>query len=369
MEPLSQTTWKATDMPLDGTIPQIDEQKLQNLMGLIVNELGAAQNAALVIIGDELGLYPALNKHGPLSSHELADATGTHERYVREWLSAQAASGFVSYDSGTRTFSLSPEQAAVLADDDSVVNMLGGFQALVATYADRPNLVEAFRTGEGVCWTQHCNCLFCGTDRFFRPGYRAHLLADWLPALDGVVEKLAEGAIVADVGCGHGTSTRIMAEAFPNSQFVGIDFHEESIVEARQAASGLPNVRFEVARAQNFEGGGFDFITLFDALHDMGDPVGAARHIAGALAPDGKVMLVEPMAGDSLEQNLHPVGRIFYAASTNFCVPASLGQEVGAALGAQAGQKRLEAVLREGGLINVRRAAETPFNMVLEASR
>ena len=257
----------------------------------------------------------------------------------------------------------------MLADDDSVVNMVGGFQALVATYADRPKLAEAFRTGEGVCWTEHCNCLFCGTDRFFRPGYRANLLSSWLPALDGVVEKLERGAIVADVGCGHGTSTRIMAEAFPKSEFVGIDFHEESIAEARQAANGLPNVRFETARAQDFEGGGFDLITLFDALHDMGDPVGAARHIASRLAPDGKVMLVEPMAGDALEQNLHPVGRIFYAASTNFCVPASLGQEVGAALGAQAGQKRLEAVLREGGLSNVRRAAETPFNMVLEASR
>jgi SAM-dependent methyltransferase len=348
---------------------QIDEHKLHDLMGLMVNELGAAQNAALVILGDELGLYSALNERGPLSSYELADATGTHERYVREWLSAQAASGFVSYDAVTRKFSLSPEQAAVLANDDSVVNMVGGFQALVATYADRPKLAEAFRTGEGVCWTEHCNCLFCGTDRFFRPGYRANLLSSWLPALDGVVEKLERGAIVADVGCGHGTSTRIMAQAFPKSEFVGIDFHEDSIAEARQTTNGLPNVRFETARAQDFDGADFDLITLFDALHDMGDPVGAARHIASRLAPDGKVMLVEPMAGDALEQNLHPVGRIFYAASTNFCVPASLGQEVGAALGAQAGQKRLEAVLREGGLSNVRRAAETPFNMVLEASR
>ena len=356
-------------MPLDGPTHAIDEQKLQALMGLMVNELGAAQNAALVILGDELGLYQALHRKGPLTSQALAEATGTHERYVREWLSAQAASGFVSYDAATAKFHLSPEQAAVLADDDSVVNMVGGFQALVATYADQPQLAEAFRTGEGVCWTRHCNCLFCGTDRFFRPGYRAHLLAEWLPALDGVVEKLERGARVADVGCGHGTSTRIMAEAFPNSEFVGIDFHDESVAEARKAAAHIPNVRFETARAQDFEGRDFDLITLFDALHDMGDPVGAARHIAGALAPGGKVMLVEPMAGDALEQNLHPVGRIFYAASTNFCVPASLGQEVGAALGAQAGQNRLEAVLHEGGLANVRRAAETPFNMVLEASR
>ena len=300
MDAHSLTPWKAKSMPLDGPTHAIDEQKLQALMGLMVNELGAAQNAALVILGDELGLYQALHRRGPLTSQKLA---------------------------------------------------------------------EAFRTGEGVCWTKHCNCLFCGTDRFFRPGYRAHLLAEWLPALDGVVDKLERGARVADVGCGHGTSTRIMAEAFPNSEFVGIDFHDESVAEARKAAAHIPNLRFETARAQDFEGRDFDLITLFDALHDMGDPVGAARHIAGALAPRGKVMLVEPMAGDVLEQNLHPVGRIFYAASTNFCVPASLGQEVGAALGAQAGQARLEAVLREGGLANVRRAAETPFNMVLEASR
>lgn len=345
-----------------------DEEKLHALLGLMVNELGAAQNAALVIIGDELGLYAALFEKGPLTSIELAAATGTHERYVREWLSAQAASGFITFDPGTQKFSLSPEQAAVLGDDDSAVNMIGGFQALVATYADRPKLAEAFRSGKGVCWTEHCNCLFCGTDRFFRPGYKANLLSTWLPALDGVVEKLERGARVADVGCGHGSSTLIMAEAFPNSEFIGFDFHEESIVEAGKRANGLGNVRFETARAQDFPGGDFDLVCLFDALHDMGDPVGAARHIAGSLRPDGKVMLVEPMAGDRLEDNLHPVGRIFYAASTNFCVPASLGQEVGAALGAQAGQKRLEAVLREGGLTNVRRASENAFNMVLEAS-
>ncbi len=355
-------------MPLDGMMQQIDEDKLHALLGLMVNELGAAQNAALVILGDELGLYSALAE-SPLSSQELADSTGTHERYVREWLSAQAASGFVSYDPATKRFSLSAEQTAVLADEDSAVNMTGGFQALVATYADRPRLVDAFKTGSGLCWTEHCNCLFCGTDRFFRPGYKANLLSSWLPALDGVVEKLERGAKVADVGCGHGSSTVIMAEAFPNSEFIGFDFHDASIEEARIKARGLPNVRFETARAQDYPGGDFDLVTLFDALHDMGDPVGAVRHIAGTLAPTGKVMLVEPQAGDVLEDNLNPVGRIFYAASTNFCVPASLGQEVGLALGAQAGQHRLETVLREGGLNNVRRAAETPFNMVLEASR
>lgn len=348
---------------------KIDDDKLNALLGLMVNELGAAQNAALVIIGDELGLYAALADLGPATSAELAAATGTHERYVREWLSAQAASGFVGYDPAAGRFGLSPEQAAVLADEDSVVNMVGGFQALRATFADQARLIDAFRSGGGVDWTERCACLFCGTDRFFRPGYRANLLSSWLPALDGVVAKLERGARVADIGCGHGSSTRIMAEAFPNSEFIGFDFHDGSVREARAHARGLANVRFETARAQDFPGRGFDLVTLFDALHDMGDPIGAVRHIEASLAPGGIVMLVEPQAGDALEDNLNPVGRIFYAASTNFCVPASLGQEVGAALGAQAGQKRLERVLREGGLTRVRRAAETPFNMVLEAAR
>lgn len=357
-----------TDTTIEKTAQTLDEEKLHSLLGLMVNELGAAQNAALVILGDELGLYAALAAKGPLTSQELGVITGTHERYVREWLSAQAASGFVTYDAETRRFSTSPEQTAVLADPDSAVNMTGGFLALVSTYADLPKLAKAFRSGKGVCWTEHCNCLFCGTDRFFRPGYKANLLSTWLPALDGVKEKLERGARVADVGCGYGSSTVMMAEAFPNSEFIGYDFHDASIEEARRNAAGLTNVRFEVARAQDFSGKDFDLVCLFDALHDMGDPVGAARHIAQSLKADGKVMLVEPMAGDKLEDNLHPVGRIFYAASTNFCVPASLGQEVGAALGAQAGQKRLEAVLKEGGLTRVRRASENPFNMVLEAS-
>ena len=356
-------------MPLDGTMDSgLDEQKLNSLLGLMVNELGAAQNAALVILGDELGLYAALAAWGPLNATELADLTKTHERYVREWLSAQAASGFVTYDPAAGRFSLSPEQKAVLADPDSPTNMTGGFQALMAVYADQPKLVEAFRSGKGVCWTEHCNCLFCGTDRFFRPGYKSNLLSTWLPALDGVVERLERGARVADVGCGFGSSTLIMAEAFPNSEFIGYDFHEASIEEARKNAAGLSNVRFEVARAQDYAAKGFDLVCLFDALHDMGDPVGAAAHIGRSLKPDGKVMLVEPMAGDRLEDNLHPVGRIFYAASTNFCVPASLGQEVGAALGAQAGERRLADVLRQGGFTKIRRASENPFNMVLEAA-
>ncbi|HYD11976.1 MAG TPA: class I SAM-dependent methyltransferase [Allosphingosinicella sp.] len=347
---------------------QINEDKLNALLGLMINELGATHNAALVVLGDELGFYKTLFERGPLTSAELAGATGTHERYVREWASAQTASGFISYDPASRQFSLSPEQAAALGDDDSVANVVGGFQALAASWAGQPRLAEAFRSGEGICWSDHCSCLFCGTDRFFRPGYRANLLSSWLPSLDGVVARLEEGARVADIGCGHGTSTIIMAKAFPRSEFIGLDFHEPSIEAARAQADGLANVRFETARAQDYAGDGFDLITLFDALHDMGDPVGAVRHIAASLAPDGKVMLVEPMAGDALEENLNPVGRVFYAASTHFCVPASLGQEVGAALGAQAGQRRLEEVLRAGGLPNVRRAAETPFNMILEAS-
>ncbi|WP_026873511.1 class I SAM-dependent methyltransferase [Inquilinus limosus] len=344
----------------------LDTAKLESLLGTMVNEMGAAANAALVLIGDKLGLFRAL-AGGPLTPGELAAKTGTRERYVREWLSAQAASGFVTYDGRAGTFTLSPEQAAVFADEDSAVNMTGGFYSLAAVFADEPKLTEAFRNGKGVGWGERCNCLFCGVERFFRPGYKAHLLAEWLPALDGVVAKLERGARVADVGCGHGASTLIMARAFPNSEFVGIDFHEASIAHAREQAGGLTNLRFEAARAQDYPGGGYDLVTMFDALHDMGDPVGAAAHARSTLKRDGTLMLVEPMAGDSLAENLNPVGRIFYAFSTSVCVPASLNQEVGAALGAQAGERRLAEVVREGGFSHVRRAAETPFNMVLEA--
>ena len=344
----------------------IDEKKLEALLGTMVTELGAAANAALVLIGDKLGLYRALHEHGPLTSVALAEKTQTHERYVREWLAAQAASGFMTYDPGTQTFALSPEQAAVFADPDSPVNMTGGFYSLAAVFADEPRLTAAFKTGEGVGWGEHCNCLFCGTERFFRPGYKAHLVSEWLPALDNVVARLTSGARVADVGCGHGASTAIMAEAFPNSQFVGFDFHGPSIDRAREQASHLPNVRFEVGRAQDFPGN-YDLVTVFDALHDMGDPVGAAANIRANLAPEGTLMLIEPFANDRLEDNFNPVGRIYYAFSTNICVPASLRQEVGAALGAQAGEKRLTEVLRQGGFTRVRRAVDTPFNMVIEA--
>jgi SAM-dependent methyltransferase len=262
---------------------------------------------------------------------------------------------------------MSPEQAAVFADEDSPVFVAGGFSFLSAVYNDEPKLAEAFKTGKGLHWGEHCNCLFCGVERFFRPGYRAHLVAEWLPALDSVVEKLERGAKVADVGCGHGASTMLMAQAFPNSEFVGIDFHDRSIAHARKHANGAKNVRFEVARAQDFSGKGYDLVAMFDALHDMGDPVGAIAHIRSTLKNDGTLLLVEPMAGDSLADNLNPVGRVYYAGSTHICVPTALNQEVGMALGAQAGEKRIGEVVRAGGFSRFRKAATTPFNMILEA--
>jgi ubiquinone/menaquinone biosynthesis C-methylase UbiE len=344
----------------------LDMQKLEPLLGKVVNEMGAASNGALVILGDKLGLFRALAQ-GAMTSAELAAATGTHERYVREWASAQAASGFVGYEADTAKFSMSPEQAAVFADEDSPVFVAGGFSFLSAVYNDEPKLAEAFKNGSGLHWGEHCNCLFCGVERFFRPGYRAHLVAEWLPALDGVVEKLERGAKVADVGCGHGASTLLMAQAFPNSEFVGIDFHDGSIAHARKQANGTGNVRFEVARAQDFSGSDFDLVAMFDALHDMGDPVGAVAHVRSTLKADGTLMLIEPMAGDSLADNLNPVGRVYYAGSTHICVPTALNQEVGLALGAQAGEKRIGEVVRNGGFSQFRRAAATPFNMILEA--
>lgn len=345
---------------------ELDTAKLESLLATMVNEIGAAANAALVLTGDKLGLYRALAKR-PLTSTELAQATGTHERYVREWLAAQAASGYVSCDPAEGTFWLTPEQSAVFAQEDSPVLMTGGFYSLSAVFADEPKLTDAFKNGGGLGWGDRCNCLFCGVERFFRPGYKGHLVSEWLPALEGVVAKLERGAKVADVGCGHGASSLIMAEAFPNSEFIGYDFHEASISHAQSHVGGLTNVRFETARAQDYEGSGFDLITIFDAFHDMGDPAGAARHARNSLKSDGTLMLVEPMAGDTIGENLNPVGRVYYAFSTSVCVPCSLGQEVGAALGAQAGEKHLAEVVRQGGFSQVRRAAETPFNMVLEA--
>ena len=345
----------------------LDMTKLEPLLGTIVNELGAAANASLVLTGERLGLWKALAEGGPLTSAELASKTGTRERYVREWLASQASSGFVTYDAASDRFSLSPEQAAVFADQDSIVSMTGGFHSVAAVFDGQPKLEAAFRNGHGIRWGDQCNCLFCGVERFYRPGYKANLIGAWLPALDGVVDKLERGAKVADVGCGHAASTILMAEAFPKSQFVGIDFHAESISQAKEHANGLPNIRFEMGRAQDFAGSDFDFVTMFDSLHDMGDPIGAVAHARKVLKPDGTLMLVEPMAGDGLADNLNPLGRAFYAFSTSICVPTSLSQEVAAGLGAQAGEKRLGEVVRKGGFTRFRRAAETPVNLILEA--
>jgi SAM-dependent methyltransferase len=348
----------------------INEQKLHDFVMKGVVEMGASLNAALIVVGDKLGLYKAMAGAGPIDSAELAAKTGTHERYVREWLSAQAAGGFVEYDPATNRFTLPPEHAMALADENSPVFLPGAFYVVAACLKDEVKIADAFRTGNGVGWHEHDACLYTGTERFFRPNYRAHLIADWIPALADVEAKLKAGARVADVGCGLGTSTVLMAQAYPKSTFTGFDYHPESIQLAREAAgrAGVSDrVTFEIAKAKDFPGQGYDFITFFDCLHDMGDPTGAARHVREALNPDGTWMIVEPFANDKLEENLNPIGRAFYAASTMLCTPASLSQEVGLALGAQAGELRLDSILRSAGFTHVRRAAETPFNIILEA--
>lgn len=347
----------------------MDEGKLNELLGKMVTEMGAAFVGASVIIGDQLGLYKALAAGGALTSQQLAERTGTAERYIREWLSAQAASGYIDYDAAQQMFHLTAEQALVFANADSPVLLTGGFHVLQSVYNDVPRMTEAFRTGQGLGWSEHCNCLFCGTAKFFGPGYRANLVASWLPTLDGVVPKLQAGGKVADVGCGHGISTVLMAQAFPNSQFFGFDFHPASIEQARLLAKeqNVANVTFDVATAKGYPGQNYDFVTFFDCLHDMGDPVGAAAHVRETLNSNGSWMIVEPMAQDDLANNLNPVGRVYYAASTMICVPNSLSQEVGLALGAQAGEAKLREVVTQGGFTRFRRATETPFNMILEA--
>lgn len=343
---------------------------IEQFMGRIVTDMGAAVSGALVQLGDELGLYKAMAEAGPLDSVELARRTQTHERYVREWLSAQAAAGYVEYDAERGLFWLNEAQAAVLADEDSLFFGAGGFDSVGAVWRDEPKIRDAFRSGAGVGWHEHSPCMFRGTERFFRPGYRRHLVSEWIPALDGVKAKLERGATVADVGCGHGASTILLAHAFPQSQFTGFDAHAPSIERARQVAAEAgvgDRVRFEVATAKEYPGERYDLVAFFDCLHDMGDPTGAASHVRETLAPDGTWMLVEPFANDRLADNLNLVGQLYYAFSTFICTPASRSQEVGACLGAQAGERRLRAVLEAAGFSQVRRAAETPFNMVLEA--
>jgi SAM-dependent methyltransferase len=347
----------------------IDQAKLNQLLGRFVNDFGAAGFAATVVIGDKLGLYQALAT-GPATAAELADRTSTHPRLVAEWLAAQAASGYVTYEPERERFSLSPEQAFALAHEDGPMYLPGAFQVMVAAVKDEPKITQAFRNGAGVPWHEHDPELFAGTERFFRPGYAANLISSWIPALDGVQAKLEAGALVADVGCGHGASTLIMAQAYPNSTVVGFDYHQPSVQHAQQVAAnaGLAErCHFEVAAAAAYPGTGYDLVTIFDALHDLGDPIGAAAHIRQSLAPEGTLLLVEPYANDRLEDNLSPVGRAFYAASTLLCVPHSLSEAPGAALGAQAGEQRLRQVVSTAGFSRFRRVAQTPFNLIYEA--
>lgn len=347
----------------------LDEIRLNQFIGQMLADLGGALSVSLVRIGDRLGLYRALHADGPMTPGELAAKAGIAERYAREWLSHQAASGYLSYDPGSGRFTLPPEQAMVFAEPESPAYMQGAFDLAMAMMENQALVEPAFRTGTGVGWGNQSQCLFCATGRFFRPGYHNNLAGSWLPALDGAAGKLERGASVADIGCGHGFSTVIMAKAFPNSSFVGYDFHPGSVEQARKHAHehGVSNARFEVGLAGGFPDRDLDLVTFFDCLHDMGDPAGAARHVRQALKPDGHWMVVEPAAGDRLEDNLNPVSRLYYAASTMICVPTSLDQPVGAALGAQAGFARLSAVIREGGFSRVRKATETPFSMILEA--
>jgi SAM-dependent methyltransferase len=348
----------------------VDEERLERFLGQAITDMGAALSGALVMIGDELGLWKALAGAGPLTSSQVAGRSGVPERYVREWCSAQAAGGYLDYDPDDETFALPPEHAMALADDDSPVYMLGGYHVISAAYKDRARITERIRTGQGFGWHEHDPELFTGTEQFFRPGYRAHLVSEWIPALEAVEEKLRSGANVADIGCGHGISTTLMARAYPESSFHGFDYHDASIARARQlaAAEGVTtNATFDVASAKDFPGDSYNLVCFFDCLHDMGDPVGAMRHARETLDPDGTVMLVEPFAGDTLADNLNPVGRIYYAASTLVCTPNSLDQDVGLALGAQAGEERLGQVAREAGFTRFRRATETPFNLIIEA--
>jgi 2-polyprenyl-3-methyl-5-hydroxy-6-metoxy-1,4-benzoquinol methylase len=348
----------------------LDQDKLNQFIMKFVADLGATAHGASVLIGDQLGFYKTLASSGALTPKELAEKTGTTERYVREWLSAQAASGYVNYDSATGKYMMTPEQAFTLTNEDSPVYIPGAYYIASSIYKDWRKLAEVYRSGKGFGWNEHSNDLFIGTKKFFKPGYIANLVSSWLPSLDGVVEKLQAGGRVADVGCGLGASTIIMAKAFPKSKFIGYDYHMESIEWARNdsyTAGVTSNTDFEVALAKDYRGKDFDLVTFFDCLHDMGDPEGAAKHVYESLKHDGTWMIVEPYAKDTVQENLNPIGRIFYSASSMVCVPSSLSQEVGLGLGAQASDSAISKVVKAGGFTRIRRAAETPFNRVFEA--
>ncbi len=351
--------------------PQPSPAEIQAAVGQTIADLGAAFSGVLVNIGRRLGLYKAMAQIGVCTSEQLAQATGVRERYVREWLNNQAAGGYVRYDPDGQTYALPAAQAMVLADEDSPVYMASAFEVAAAFWLDEERILQTFRSGEGLGWHEHHQRFFCGTEMFFRTGYRTHLVSDWLPALDGVVERLRAGARVADVGCGHGASTILMARAFPQSEFVGIDYHAASITTASQRAreAGVDNLRFEIATAKDYGGKNFGLVCFMDCLHDLGDPLGALVHARQALQSDGKVMLVEPYAGNAVQENLHPLGRLFYAASAMACTPNSLSQEVGLGLGAQAGEERLRRLTLDAGFADLRLATRTPVNLVLEISR
>ena len=349
---------------------QIDMARVEELAGKVIGDVAGALSLYMAYLGDQTGVFEALDELGRVNLDQLADHTGLNAKYLHEWLGSVSAAGYVTFHPEDETFSLAPEQALIFTREGQPACMQGFIQAVVSQYESHEKAVRTFKSGKGRPWSDQSECCFCGTDRFFRPGYAANLTSDWIPALDGVEEKLKSGAKIADIGCGHGSSSILMAQAYPNSTVYGFDFHQPSIEEARRKAkqAGVDNVEFHLATAQDYPGKDYDFACIFDALHDMGDPVGAAAHIRETLKDDGTFMLVEPMAGDSMAENMNPLGQIFYAFSTTVCTPASLAQEVGLGLGAQAGQERLTEVLNEAGFAKVRRASETPTNMVLEVT-